>query len=170
MTTIHKHKCGHRNALSTALGGPTPNVTGCGYVWEHDELDIRSLDAKDYPKGRHNCPNCGIGPWCYPYEGPVPAYPAPARVAFGRIVRPAEDNPAYIEAEDLPQFIKEAVADWQLQQIIRDLVGGKIKGLSLEKLLEENPGGFEVVVVDPENKTISGFSMGEVHRPIRRGR
>lgn len=166
----HKHRCGHRTDLSTALGGPTPNIPGCGFVWEHEDIEISMLFSEsERPKGRHNCPNCNIGPWSAEYTGPLPAYPAPPRVAMGRVVRPADgENTAYVPKHMMKQFVRDAVEDWALQNALRNFFEGEVTDeLDLDKLLKENPDGIEVVVIDLENRSVSGFKMGEVQRKGR---
>lgn len=44
----------------------------CGCVWEHrNPDDLNKAACKDKIGGGHKCPDCGVGPETFWYEGPA---------------------------------------------------------------------------------------------------
>lgn len=60
----HTHKCGHIDADESAKTDML-EADGCGFVWTHDEADIKSSAEHD---AAHTCPRCGKGPWYLQYR------------------------------------------------------------------------------------------------------
>lgn len=60
----HTHKCG------LDADGYDPHK-GCGHEWKHDEPTLLT-PAAEYNR-RHNCPNCGKGPWLYKHTSDAPS-------------------------------------------------------------------------------------------------
>lgn len=155
----HRHVCGLRAMF--AIEEPPRQVTGCGYVWDH--VRANNSRSRAYREG-HMCPNCNCGPW-YALAGPDDGYLSPPipRVAFGRIVRPALDNVAYVQPHELEEFYEYARSgdtpeERDLKQFLKAVLGDDL----------EKAGLVGAIVIDSENKTISGFAMDESHRLVRR--
>lgn len=143
----HVHICGLR---ADRADEPPRNLTGCGFTWSHVKLE--GVSDAVYAKN-HLCPNCGLGPWfaiADRWFDNTRLTPYPPKIGMGAVLRPNPNNPAYISADDLPELYEYARARLPLDELVK----------GIEKLFEDVAIATEVIVFDPENKSISGFSVG----------
>lgn len=162
----HRHVCGLRSLSGSLSGEPPKNLEGCGFVWEH--VRLVNVSDQEYSEN-HLCPNCGVGPWYtiadHPREILRAVSPMPPTLGMRAVLRPNPDNPAYVPRHELEAFYEYARSRADLDSMME----------GIEKLLGgDNPiavaFGKDVVVIDIENHSISGYNLDDIHRSIRRRR
>ena len=162
---MHRHICGLRN-LSASLNGDEPpkNIDGCGFIWEHVRLTGVSDQAYS---DNHLCPNCGIGPWYTVADSPEDLRralsPTPPVIGMRAVLRPNPDNPTFVPRHELKAFYEYARARADMDELLQ----------GVERLLGDGPMavafGKDVVVIDIDNHSISGYNLADI-LPARRRR
>lgn len=69
---MHKHKCGFGlntggDPLELIMTPPDLRPKGCGFEWEHENMDIQHV-GEAAAVAAHHCPRCGLGEWDLQYN------------------------------------------------------------------------------------------------------